>query len=256
MKIAMNSLNLALLIFCILVMIGCNSEDAKTNVVKNTVAKSLSQNDDSSKVCVYWSLCNYPLSTFYKVYNRMPTQEEYYKVLDTLPWQIPFGKEKIKWEPDRTFSSKGVLTALGKGFSGTKTSKVDWNPNSATVDQSCDGSNESFEETYGVTQEVHIAYLRYRFIAELINVGVQQYKWANGKKLPSSIQEVEGMLGLTLKPNTSYADYNLYFEFSDKPTIIYKNANLPSKLTEPLSIDIETFVLNEKNEQVPIISFP
>lgn len=187
----------------------------------------------------------------------MPTESEYFKMLDTLPWLVPNGKETIKWEPDATFPSRGVVTVLKRDFTGARNFTIDLNPNSASTDTTCDGSSDTFENRYHVSQVEHIKYLQFRFIKELIGCGVSLYSWQHNGQAPSSLADVVTLLGLEQNPDVSFDSLGISFDFNaPTPTITLKSDVLPEELAKTYKLVTTRVLKNSKKEDIPAIVWP
>lgn len=244
-----------MIVLAALLLLSCNKEKEDVSVVSNNVTKNQSATSEGIHYCTYNSMINYPLKSFYAVYKRVPSQQEYKVEIEALPWVLPGGVDSIKWVPDPVFPSKGELTYLSKGFSGLKTAIIDLNPTSAVTTPGCDGSTATFEETYNVSQADHIEYLRFRFIKDLFICGVTDYMWGHNNNLPSNLNEVESALGLKMKPNTTYTSYGLSFDFTGNPSITYENDKLPKLLIGTSSL-VRVGHLSSSKGKIPANPFP
>lgn len=187
----------------------------------------------------------------------MPTETEYFKMFDTLPWLVPNGKDTIKWEPDDKFPSRGVVTVLNRDYTGVRNFTIDLNPNSAITDTTCDGSSDTFENRYNVSQEEHIKYLQFRFIRELIGCGVTLYTWQHNGQFPSSLSEVESTLGLERNPNVTFESLGISFDFNASPPTITLNSDvLPKELAKSYKLASTRVLRNSKKEDLPAIVWP
>ena len=248
---------LVMCILSLLLVTSCKPKASNVEVSLNNTYRSQSEHSNIDHYAAYYSMCKFPYKTFYKAYNRMPTEAEYFNLLDMLPWEIPYGKDKIKWTSDITFPSKATMVTLDRDFLKTTISNIDLNPYSAATNTNCDGTKESFKERYKVNSEDHIHYLRYRFIHTMMSNAANIYVWQHNGNSPSSVVELEQILGLELKPSITYDRIGVSFDFQASPiTIKYTNDKLPAELNEPSPLIVEKWMKNSKNIKLPTVVWP
>lgn len=180
---------------------------------KNKIDENLAQMP--KHVPALLALAGYPVELYSTLYNRLPTETEYWEALNELPWDmsdfknhqtyklINPGEFYTKWTWFKDKSGKDVYYESTNKYMGRV------KPGECGCD--CEPFLLQLKNQYNWTADEMHTYFRNEYIGELI----ANLHWVYTESNPAarSIEELEALLGLERKPNFDFHQAGLKLNF-------------------------------------------
>lgn len=203
---------------------------------------------------VYLSLIQYPIKVYVYHSDRVPSESEYSKMLADLPWDIPNGIESVTYTTTKD-PKQGMIKCLDRDLVSSIEFPVGLapvtDPGFSEGCSNCDNWSDISEDPQTI---YHL--LRASFIKEFLQTGAGLYKFYNGKS-PSSLEDIEKILGIKPKAGLDWLDYGLSFDFgSTKPKVTYKNSSLPEKFQGTADLEYLKITTGRDGKVIEAYSFP
>ena len=256
-----------LITFFVSVCLGCLNSCLKTesketksdndNANAKIGSRSLSTPIDLHKqdqYGVYLSLIQYPIKVYVYHSDRVPSESEYSKMLADLPWDIPNGIESVTYTTTKD-PKQGMIKCLDRDLVSSIEFPVGLapatDPGFSEGCSNCDNWSDISDDPQTI---YHL--LRASFIKEFLQTGAGLYKFYNGKS-PSSLEDIEKILGIKPKAGLDWLDYGLSFDFgSAKPKVIYKNSSLPEKFQGTADLEYLKITTGRDGKVIESYSLP
>ena len=155
------------------------------------------------------SLAGYPVELFSFMYDRLPTETEYWNALNELPWDMSDFKNHVTYKlvDFREFNTKWTWfkDKLGEDVYYESTNKYEGRVKPGDCD--CDYYGLKLKKKFNWSEDEMHQYFRNKYIGNVI--ANLHWVYTESKPAASSIEELESFLGLTHKPNYDYLESGL-----------------------------------------------
>ena len=166
---------------------------------------------ESMQYGCYESLARIPITVYQLKFSCFPTEEEYYSLLEQYPWDIPKGTSSIKYKkPTDEFPGYFNLN-----FSPSIQRKFTLTNSMLPKDSDSPTYTTSSIKNYHLSKDDLVDYWVIQDVAQLLNFGNFVYTSQRGS-LPTSIEEIESIMGLQRKSGVDLQSYGIQLKFHEK----------------------------------------